>query len=238
MTKLKQCFLIIITLLLCNCKEEKDSEINLIGVYGMTKYFQSKNTNSDYIETFLLKIEKNRIKIFGTVQTRENIYSYKLNKTKDTILTEKNIKIYRKGKNDNIIYFETRINNKIERIEYQKVPGIEKVIDNKGINSNQLSKILNELIIVGKYKFDGKVINFNENGKVENLKYFNNFTIRPRLGTNTYYDNKIIETENGIWKYEKKNDNLILTKYSTKRDEYEMYILGEPRIELKKITSE
>ena len=63
------------------------------------------------------------------------------------------------------------------------------------------------------------------------------FPNEPRLGTNTYFDNRIIETENGMWKYEKKNDNLILTKYSTKRDEYEMYILGEPKIELEKITS-
>ncbi len=222
---------------MCNCTKKKDSEISLNGIYGMTKYFESKNTNSDYVETFLLQIKNNKIKIFGTVQTWGNDYNYKLNRTKDTILAENNIKIFRKGNDNNVIYVETRIDNKTEQIEYQKIPNIEKVIDEKGINSNQLSKTLNKIMIVGKYKFDGKIIDFKENGKVDNLKYFHNFIIKPRLGTNTYFDDRIIETENGMWKYEKKNDNLILTKYSSKRDEYEMYILGEPKIELEKITS-
>jgi len=234
MTNSKLFFLIIISQFLCNCTEKKDSEISLNGIYGMTKYFQSSNTNSDYVETFLLQIEKNKIKIYGTVQTWGKEYSYELNKTKDTILLENNFKIFRKNKDNNVIYLETRIDNKTERIEYQNNPNFENLIDKKGINNIQLSKTLNRIMIVGKYKFNGKIIDFKENGKVENLEYFNNYTIKPRLGTNTYYDNRIIETENGIWKYEKKNENLILTKYSAKRDDYEMYILGEPKIELEK----
>ena len=222
---------------MCNCTEKKDSKISLNGIYGMTKYFQSSNTNSDYVETFLLQIEKNKIKIYGTVQTWGKEYSYKLNKTKDTILLENNFKIFRKNKDNNVIYLETKIDNKTERIEYQNNPNFENLIDKKGINNIQLSKTLNRIMIVGKYKFNGKIIDFKENGKVENLRYFNNYTIKPRLGTNTYYDNRIIETENGMWKYKKKNDNLILTKYSAKRNEYEMYILAEPKIELEKITS-
>ena len=93
------------------------------------------------------------------------------------------------------------------------------------------------MIIVGKYKYKDKIINFKENGKVENLESFNNYSIRPRIGTNTYYDDRIIKTEKGIWKYEKKNGNLILTKYLTKRDEYEMFILSNEKIVLEKITS-
>lgn len=234
MTKSKLFLLIIISQFLCNCAEKKDSEISLNGIYGLTRYFQSSNTNSDYVETFLLQIEKNKIKIYGTVQTWGKEYSYKLNKTKDTILLENNYKIFRKNKDNNAIYLETRIDNKTERIEYQINPNFENLIDSKGINNIQLSKTLNRIMIVGKYKFNGKIIEFKESGKVENLEYFNNYTIIPRLGTNTYYDNRIIETDNGMWKYEKKNENLILTKYSAKRDEYEMYILEEPKIELEK----
>lgn len=226
-----------ISQILFNCTEKKDSKISLNGIYGMTKYFNSRNTKSEYLETFLLQIEKNKIKIFGTVQTWGKEYIYKLNKTKDTILLENNFKIFRKNKDNNVIYLETRIDNKTKRFEYQKNPYFKSLIDEKGINNIQLSKVLNKIMIVGKYKFNGKIIDFKENGKVENLDYFNKYTIKPRLGTNTYYDDKIIETENGMWKYEKKNDNLILTKYSSKRDEYEMYILGEPKIELEKITS-
>ncbi|MEC4050356.1 hypothetical protein OX284_013010 [Flavobacterium sp. SUN046] len=237
MTKSKLFFLIMISQILFNCTEKKDSKISLNGIYGMTKYFNSRNTKSEYLETFLLQIEKNKIKIFGTVQTWGKEYIYKLNKTKDTILLENNFKIFRKNKDNNVIYLETRIDNKTKRFEYQKNPYFKSLIDEKGINNIQLSKVLNKIMIVGKYKFNGKIIDFKENGKVENLDYFNKYTIKPRLGTNTYYDDKIIETENGMWKYEKKNDNLILTKYSSKRDEYEMYILGEPKIELEKITS-
>lgn len=237
MTKSELIFFIIISQFFCIYTEKKDSEISLNGIYGMTKYFQSSNTNSDYVETFLLQIDNNKIKIYGTVQTWGKEYSYKLNKTKDTILLENNFKIFRKNKDNNVIYLETRIDNKTERIEYQKNLNFENLIDKKGINDIQLSKTLNRIMIVGKYKFKGKIIDFKENGKVENLEYFNNYTIKPRLGTNTHYDNRIIETENGMWKYEKKNDNLILTKYSAKSDEYEMYILGEPKIELEKITS-
>ena len=89
-------FFILLSLFLFNCKGEIDTQINLNGYYGMSKYFQSKNTNSDYIETFLLKIENKKIIIFGTVQTWGNQYKYKLNKTNDTILLENKFKIYRK----------------------------------------------------------------------------------------------------------------------------------------------
>jgi hypothetical protein len=230
-------FFILLTLILFNCKGENDTQINLNGYYGMSKYFQSKNTNADYIGTFLLKIENKKIIIFGTVNTWGSQYKYMINKSKDTILLENNFKIYRKSNNDNVIYFERCIDNKIEKTEYQKIPNIEKVIDEKGINSIRLSDFLNKTLIVGKYKFKDKIIIFKENGKVVNLENFNNFRIRPRLGTNTYYDDRIIETEKGIWKYQKKNGNLILTKYSNKRDEYEMFILSDEKIELEKITS-
>lgn len=228
---------ILLTLIFFNCKERNDVQINLNGYYGMSKYFQSKNTTSDYIETFLLKIDNNKIKIYGTVKTWGSEYNYKFNKTKDTIIVENSFKIYRKLNSNNIIYFETPIGNKIEKIEYQKIPNIEKIVDEKGINSNSLSDFLNKMIIVGKYKYKDKIINFKENGKVENLENFNNYSIRPRIGTNTYYDDRIIKTEKGIWKYEKKNGNLILTKYLTKRDEYEMFILSNEKIVLEKITS-
>ena len=227
---------ILLTLILCNCKGGNDTKINLNGYYGMSKYFQSKNTNSDYIETFLLKIDNNKIKIYGTAQTWGNEYNYKFNETKDTIILENSFKIYRNSNSDNVIYFETRVDNKIEVNKYQKIPNIEKVVDEKGINSNNLSNLLSKIIIVGKYRYKDKIINFKENSKVENLENFNNFRIRPRLGTNTYYDDRIIETENGIWKYQKKNGNLILTKYSNNRDEYEMFILSDEKIELEKIT--
>ena len=225
--------LIILTLILFNCKGEDDTELNLNGYYGMTKYFQTENTNSDYVETFLIKIDNSKIKLYGTVITWRKNYNYKLNQTKDTILLKNNFKIYRKVNSDNI-YFETYIDNKIQKNEYQKIQHIEKIVNNEGVNREELSNFLSKLIIVGKYEYKEKIIDFKENGKVENLDNFSNYKIIPRLGTNTYYDDRIIETENGIWKYEKKNGNLILTKYSTKRDEYEMYILSNEKIVLKK----
>lgn len=229
-------FFLLLTLVLCNCRGENNTQFDLNGYYGMTKYFQSENTNSEYIETFLLKINKNKIKIYGTVQTWGNDYNYNLNKTKDTILLENNFKIYRKANSNNIICFETHIDNKIAKTEYQKIPNIEKIVNDKGINSNLLSDFLNKLIIVGKYEYKGKIIAFKENGKVENLENFSNYKIRPRLGTNTYYDDRIIETEKGIWKYQKSNNNLILTKYLDKRDENEMYLLSDEKILLKRTT--
>lgn len=230
-------FFIVITILLCNCKGKNDTEINLNGYYGMSQYFQSKNTNTNYVETFLLKIDKNKIKMFGTVQTWGNSYSYKLNRTKDTILLGQNTKIYGKIDNHNILYFETNLDNKIKKIEYKKIPNIEKIVEKEGINSVKLGNLLSNLLIVGKYKYKNKIITFNKEGTVENLDEFRNYRIRPRLGTCSYYDDRIIETENGTWKYQKKNENLILNKYSTKRDEFEMYILGNEKIELEKITS-
>jgi hypothetical protein len=175
--------------------------------------------------------------MFGTVQTWENSYSYKLNRTKDTILLGQNTKIYGKIDNHNILYFETNLDNKIKKIEYKKIPNIEKIVEKEGINSVKLGNLLSNLLIVGKYKYKNKIITFNKEGTVENLDEFRNYRIRPRLGTCSYYDDRIIETENGTWKYQKKNENLILNKYSTKRDEYEMYILGNEKIELEKITS-
>lgn len=227
---------ILLTLILFNCKQKEDTKLNLNGYYGMSNYFQSKNTSPDYIETFLLKIDTNKIKIYGTVTTWGTDIDYKFNKTKDTLLVENGFKIYRKLNSDDILYFETHFNNKIDTVEFKKIPNIETIMDAKGINSNKLSNFLSQMILVGKYSYKNKTIHFKENGKVENLENFSNYKIKPRIGTNTYYDDRIIETEKGIWKYEKSNGNLILTKYSTKRDKNEMFILSDEKIVLEKIT--
>ena len=226
---------IALTLFLYNCKNKINDEIKLNGCYGLTVYFQSENTNSDYIETFLLKINKDKVKIFGTVETWGKEYKYKLNKTKDTIELENNFKIYQKQNNNSIICLKTQVGNKTEIFEYQKLPNLEKIIDNKGINSIILSKYLNKSIITGKYKYKNTIIHFNENSVVENFEKFSSYNVIPRLGTNSYYDNHIIKTNNGIWKYQKQNGNLILTKYSNNRDEFESFILEEEKIELKKV---
>ncbi len=237
MKKIKLHYVAILALVLCNCKFKNELDLNLNGFYGMTNYFQSNNTNSDYVETFLLKIDTDKVTMYGTVQTWGISYKYKLNKTKDTILIENNLKIFRKNNYSNTIFLETNIDNKIEFIEFQKDSNIEKIVDENGININRLSDRLNKLIIVGKYKYKGKIVNFKENGKVENLEVFSNYSIKPRIGTNTFFDNRIIETENGIWKYQKKNGNLLITKYSNKRDENDMYILSNEQIELEKLPS-
>jgi hypothetical protein len=229
------CLILFLTMFLNNCKNKTNDELKLIGCYGLKKYFQSENTNTDYIETFLLKINKDKVKIYGTVFTWGKEFKYKLNETKDTIKLENNFKIYQKQNNNSIICLKTQIGNKIEIFEYQKFPDIEKIIDNKGINSIILSEFLNKLIITGKYKYKNTIIYFNENGGVENFEKFSSYNIIPRLGTNSYYDNHIIKTNNGIWKYQKQNGNLILTKYSNNRDEFESFILEEEKIELEKL---
>ena len=178
---------------------------------------------------------KDKLKIFGTVETWGKEYKYKLNKTKDTIELENNFKIYQKQNNNSIICLKTQVGNKTEIFEYQKLPNLEKIIDNKGINSIILSKYLNKSIITGKYKYKNTIIHFNENSVVENFEKFSSYNVIPRLGTNSYYDNHIIKTNNGIWKYQKQNGNLILTKYSNNRDEFESFILEEEKIELKKV---
>jgi hypothetical protein len=238
MKKLVKYFVVILVFLLCNYNKTSDKELTINGYYGLTKYFQSKNTNSDYIETFLLKIDKDQIIFFGTVQGWGRAVNYKLNKTNDTILLGQSTKIYTKKNDNNILYLETNVDNKIEKTEYIKMQNLDSIIDKDRINFEKFGLLLNNLIIAGKYKYKDKIIIFNKNGKVENLDEFKNYIIRPRGGTSTVYDNKIIETENGIWKYQKQNDNLLLTKYTNKIEENgDMYILGNEKIELKKITS-
>lgn len=231
-------FVVILVFLLCNCKKTSDKELNINGYYGLTNYFQSKNTNSDYIEYFLLKIDDKNITIFGTAHRGAGYtFKYKLNKTKDTILLEQNDKIYIKTKN-HLLYFHTNLYNKIEKTEYLKMQNLDSIFDKDGINFEKFGLVLNNLIIAGKYKYKDKTIIFNKNGKVENFDEFKNYIIRPRGGTSTVYDNKIIETENGIWKYQKQDGNLLLTKYTNKIEKNgDMYILGNEKIELKKITS-
>jgi len=238
MNKKSSSFLIFLFFIgLLNCKCISVNQLDLNGYYGMSSYFQPENFKSHYATTFLLKIDKSKIKLYGTVTTWGREYSYTFNNTKDTIILENSFKIYRKSNCDSIIYFETYIDNKIEKTEFQKFSNIENVIDEKGINIKGLTDFLNKNFIVGKYKYKNKYIYFNENGTVENLKNFSKYSIKPRIGTSTNYDDCIIETDRGIWKYRKENGNLILIKYSSKRDEYDMYILSEEKIELEKITS-
>lgn len=226
---------VILVFLLCNCKKTNDKELNINGYYGLTEYFQSKNTNSDYIEYFLLKIDDKKIIIFGTVG--DYAFKYKLNETKDTLLLVQGDKICIKTKN-HLQYIHINYDNEIEKTEYIKMQNLDSIMDKKGINYEKFGLLLNNIIIAGKYKYKGKIISFNKNGKVENLDEFKNYIIRPRGGTCTVYDNKIIETENGIWKYQKLNANLLLTKYTNEIEKNgDMYILGNEKIELEKITS-
>ena len=198
----------------------------------MTEYFQRDNINSDYSETLLIKVDSNFVTLYGTVQTWGIKYKYIINDTNDTIRLEKGMKIY--NNSDSSFFFEYPYNDKVEKVEFKAISGINKIVNSDGLNSDKLGQFLNELTLVGKYHYKDKLIEFKQNETVENFDKFPKYKIRPRLGTNWSYDNRIIETDNGIWKYEKSNGNLILTKYTDKRDEYESYIISDEKITLRK----
>lgn len=225
-------FTFFIYLLTLSCKQTDKKNWNLYGYFGSTKYFNKDIINSEYIETFIIKIDTNFVTLYGTVQTWGKGLKYNFSSNNDTLLIEKQLKIYKKD--DSTILIKYSLDESLHIEKFSSIPNLKSVIDSVGVNSEKLGQLLGNLQLVGKYKYNDQVVEFREDGRVSNFDKFNTFKIRPRLGLFSFYDNKIIETENGIWKFSNNKETLMFQKYSTKRDENEMYILSKDEAILKR----
>lgn len=224
--------ILFLSILLFSCSQGQKKEWEHYGYFGSAKYFDRNNVSPDYIEDFIIKIDTGFIKIYGTVQTWGREFKYGLSENKDTLLIEKQLKIYKKGESS--ICFEYSFNDSIYKEEFTTIPSLETVITSDGIDGKKLGLLLNKLQFAGTYTYQNKIVEFKQDGGTVNFDKFKRFNVRPRLGTLTYYKDRIIETENGIWEFEKSAGNLILTKYSENRDKNEMFLLTNEKAILQK----
>lgn len=218
-------------LLLFSCAKEEKS-IN--GTYGMVEYFSPIEGHIGYAEPFLLDIKNSIIIEYGTVKMWGTPAKFK--RSGDTLILNTDQQFYREKPNEDVFVFKTRFKDTIRSYRFKKYPGLDTIIDKKGMDGTKLASFLNLNLIAGKYDNNGKTVQFMPDGRVIALKEFSNYTVRPRIGTNTCFDDCIIETTNSeIWKYEFFKNELVLTKYTNKRDSWEHYILSGEQIILNKI---
>jgi len=213
-------------MLFYSCKKER---IDLNGSYGMVNYFSPVKKHVGYAEPFLLEVQDSAAFMYGSVLMRGA--QVKLKRTGDTLQIFKGCKFY-KSSNDFIL--ETTRDGKTRFEKFRKYEGLNEIIANREVAIDKLTAFLNRSLIAGKYKLNGEVVEFKADGTVTGLPHFKSYTILPRRGTLKYYDNCIIVTDdNEAWKYEFTDDMFQLTRYSDKRDEWEMYILSNEKIILK-----
>lgn len=214
-----------------SCNKQQEA-IN--GTYGLVEYFSPVEKHFCCAEPFLLHITDSTIMEYGTVKIWGAPAKFK--RKGDTLILNTDQLFYREKPNKDVFIFKTKYRDTIRSYRFKKYPHLDVIIDKKGIDAAKLASFLNANLIVGKYDNNGKTVQFMLNGKVSGLKEFSNYTIRPRIGTNTYFDNCIIETEGkNIWKYEFVKNELVLTKYTDKRDSWEHYILSNEQIRLRKL---
>jgi hypothetical protein len=227
----KYIFLISSFFFICSCSKREDS---FKGTYGMIDYFSPVGTHTGYAYPFLLNVNDSTVITYGTMPFWGTRHKY--DKIGDTLKFSS--KFYRDRQDNEIYICETIIDGKKKLYYFRKFDGLDTIIDKDKmeINSEKLASFLNKELFEGKYSYNKKVVEFFGDGSVKGLNEFYYFIARPRLGTLTFYDDCIIETDKkDIWRYQIRNDELILTKYTDKRDSDEHFILSDEQIRLKKI---
>lgn len=200
---MKNIFLLFFLAFFIGCEKEPKTKFDE-GIYCLKSYLDKDNFESKYVETFLIKVTKDKIIYFGTVNTWGSHFNRNQNEEKKFII------------NDSIITKSTFIGNGSEGLvnsKFIKLKNADKIIDKKGINRQEFVKYLNKNLIAGKYKFGNKKVTFTEDGKIINLDSLKTFSITPRFGTCWWYDYRTIEINNQMWKFEFTKKHLILNKY-------------------------
>lgn len=218
---MKKVILILILLIISSCQNNQKDKFDE-GIYCLKSYLDKDNFENRYIEDFLVKVTKDKMISYGTVNTWGRVSNRNFE-------SEKKTKI-----NDSIILQTTQIGFGAESFrmqKYIKLKNCDKIIGKNGINREEFVKYLNRNLIAGNYKFENKDIEFTENGQIKNLDSLKTFSVNPRFGTCWWYDYRTIEINKEIWKFEFTKKNLILTKY-LKRDEEELGKLSNLKIVL------
>ncbi|MBP6039236.1 MAG: hypothetical protein KA523_03440 [Flavobacterium sp.] len=199
---MKNIFLLVFLAFFIGCEKEPKTKFDE-GIYCLKSYLDKDNFESRYIETFLIKVSKDKIIYFGTVNTWGSVFKRNLKEEKKFIV------------NDSIITKSTFIGGSkgLTINEFIKLKNAEKIIDKKGINREEFVKYLNKNLIAGKYKLGNKKVTFTEDGKIDNLDSLKTFSMSPRFGTCWWYDYRTIEINNQMWKFEFTKKHLILNKY-------------------------
>lgn len=200
---MKKILVLFSVILLISCQKEKKTKYDE-GIYCLKNYLDKDNFESRYIENFLIKVTKDKIINYGTVNTWGHSSNRNFEEEKLSIL------------NDSSIIYSTFIgigSKGLTKNEFIKIKNADKIIDKEGINREEFVKYLNKRLISGIYKLENKKVNFTEVGKIENLDSLKSFSIYPRFGTCWWYDYRTIEINNQMWKFEFTKKHLILTKY-------------------------
>ena len=198
---MQKTIVLLFAIIFIGCAENKKHKFDE-GIYGLRSYFEKDYFDSNYVEYFLLKVSKDEITHYGTVNTWGSIFIRDVEDEKTKII------------NDSVIsVIEADRDGKLKGQEYLKLKGAENIIGEEGINSEELIKYLDNHLISGNYKLKNKNVIFTKGGKINNLDTLNAYSINPRFGTNWWYDYKTIKINNELWKFDFTDKYFILTKY-------------------------
>lgn len=220
---MKNITLILLLIMASSCQNNQKDKFEE-GIYCLESYLDKDNFENRYMDYFLVKVTKDKLIRYGTVNTWGSISNRNFESEKNSTI------------NDSVILQKTQIgfgDNSFTTQKFIKLKNGDKIIDKNGINREEFVKYLNKKLIAGNYKFENKNIEFTETGKIKNLDSLKTFSVNPRFGTCWWYDYRTIEIDNEIWKFEFTRKNLILTKY-LKRDaaKEELGKLSNIKIEL------
>lgn len=216
---MKKIFLILPILFMaisCGNKEKFDE-----GIYCLDEYINKNQFESNYIETFLIRVSKDSITYFGTVNTWGSTFKRNLAQEKSEIV------------NDSTILQKVFIRKNVNQGKFIKLKNASEILDRNGINQDELSQYLNSKLIAGEYKHGKDKVIFTKDGKIKNLGDLKTFSVNPRFGTCWWYDYRTMKINNEIWKFDFIKDKLILTKY-LKREVEEDAKLSNLRIVLER----
>lgn len=102
--------------------------------------------------------------------------------------------------------------------------------------TNEIRRLRRNHIFQGKFKLNGKNIEFFEDGSVEGLDYFNKFDVYFRGGTNfPFKGTNLIKTNNGVWNCKIKGNKYFFSLFENERNKVDEIVMSKTKFELIKL---
>jgi len=226
-------------LLFCiSCKKENKIE----GFYCLSNHLVyedsvSKDERMKRSNNILICIKNDSLNYWGDISVWKKSEKLNTKKSNDTVFI-----------GDNGGYFHQNelcfINNDKSVRKFKKLDVNCKLVAPKEIHlnderycvTNEIRRLRRNYVFSGKYKLNGKNVEFFEDGSVKGLDYFNNFDVYFRGGTNfPFKGTNLIKTNNGVWNCKIKDNKYYFSRFEDERNEFDEILISNTSFELIKL---
>lgn len=234
--EMRNIIIIFAFLIFCiSCKKENKIE----GFYCLSNHLVyedsvSKDEQMKRSNNILICIKKDTFYYWGNISKWKKSIKLDIKEFNDTVFI-----------GDNGGYFHQNelcfINNDKSVRKFKKLDVNCKLEAPKEINlnnknncvTNEIRRLRRNHVFSGKYKLNGKNVEFFEDGSVKGLYYFSNYDVYFRGGTDfPFIGTNLIKTNNGVWNCKIKGNKYYFSRFEDERNEVDQILMSDTSFEL------